>query len=386
MNDSMVGLGVMHWSCSVVDDWSGMMSLSVVDDRGVMMHYLRENLSMVNWGGVMSLGVVNWSGMMDNWSLVMSNNGGFVMDGSSMMSLSMVNRCSVMSWLLEENFSVMNNMMRCLAVHMSLLKRGWLSSMVYCWGLFQGRHDSVVSLSVMWLDNVMILLGMSSGFGNLGVMASWSLKWLWLILMWSLVMWGLVVDGGGVINWGGVMDNWSLVMLFFVMRSRFVMLRVRHWLIMMDKRSSFMNNWRVMMSLLGHEFLEKWLGNLNVSHMGILRCLVMGWCLNVLNLGLLDVSNLWLGIVRLLDNILYLWLLDVVWLSNHILWSSINWCCWSVVRVASNVLWAANIVAVVRRVRIFGRALSRSKSGNNKGKATHLDCLSILIVQIQKLL
>ena len=282
-------------------------------------------------------------------------------------------------------------MMRCLAVHVSLLKRSWLATVVYSWGLFQRRHDSVVCLSVMRLNNVMILLGMSSGLWNLGVMASWSLKWLWLILMRSLVMrslmmWGLVVDRGGVMNWGGMMDNWSLVVLFFVMRSRFVMLWVRHWLIMMNKRSSFMNNWRVMVSLFGHEFLEKWLGNLNVSHMSVLRCLMMGWCLNVLNMRLLDVSNLWLGVMRLLDNILHLWLLDIVWLSNHVLWSTINWCCWSVVWVASNVLWAGNIVAVVRRVGIFGRALSRSKSGNNKGKATHLDCLSVLIVQIQKLL
>ena len=324
-----MGLSVVDWHLSqhlcVVYYWCSMMYWCLV----------------MYWCCMMSLGVVDWSGVV---SLSVMHNWSFVMN-----------------WLLEEHLSVVNSVrilrvMNSLAVHVGFLKRSCLSSIVLLW---RGSR-------VNWRSCEVLRLGVRGGLMlHFGVVEHWRLNGLLV----SVVVHFSVVD-------------WRVVVLLGV-----ILVAV------LVNEGNFVGSSNVgsfVMDLLGHEFLEERLRHFNILNVGVLDFLVMRCSyrcggLNVLYLRLLDISHLWLGVMRLLNNIAHLRLLNVMGLSHNVLRLSINGRL-GVVWLASNVLWGRHIVAIVRLVRILGRGLSRSESGNNKAKSSHPACLSVLIVQIQKLL
>ena len=311
---------VVHWGgvVALVMNWSGMMNnwslvmrfnvmnrsvmmdLSVVDDRCRVMHdrlvmrFMMDGLSVMynclvvnNWSLVVDhWGVVHWSGMvalMVHWGRVMAlvvyrgivvslmmyrsavMDFGMVDWGDSVMGLSVVH-----NGLLEENLSVVHVMlvvvMRRSTVHVSRLKRRLVSlevgllmdgshGVVQNWSLNGGlvvHWFGVVALVMNWLRVVALVVHDSLMIHWLGVVAlvmkywfdSWFLKdSLVMSVMRGLVM-RLMVYGLGVVHNGLMMHN----------RLGVVSLRMVNSLMMGS----------LVVDLLSHEPLEKWLGNFNI--------------------------------------------------------------------------------------------------------------------------
>ena len=276
----------------------------MVDGLGVV----NNSLVMHYWGLVVDhWGVVNWSGMvalMVHWgNCVMT----LVMDRSAVMNLgvvdwrdSVVRLSMVHNWLLEKNLSVVHVVLIIVVgrstVHMGGLKR------------------SLVSLEVGLLVN-----------GGLGVMQNWSFNWglvvHWFRVVALMVYWLRVVNDSLVMHRLRVvafvmkhwLDSWFLedslvmsVMRFLVMDRLGVVhnsFMMHFWLGVVSLVVNNLMMGCLVVHLLSHKLLEKWLGNFDILDACLFGCLYLrflldhwgsyrsglGWLLHIAHIWLLDI-------------------------------------------------------------------------------------------------